>query len=281
MFINQQLINNTNQDLQSFIIGTDAYRFGLKKFNDWLFNQQTTFNYDAILAYRDELVLSGATSSKVNIFVYGIKKRLREMLETQTHLSIEEVTQIERLLKKIKPVKKASSIVSMDACITDQEYKKLITEAPEDLSLVLKFMYATGVRVSELLSIRYSDCQIKGDKVDIRILGKGEKERFVRVPVQLFTSIDHLFTGEAFLFIGEGILNLNRIKLYTRIKRLSLKILGRVVTPHMLRHTFATRMIRQTGKIKAVSTYLGHSSTSLTLDMYTHEQLTDDDLFCF
>ena len=45
-----------------------------------------------------------------------------------------------------------------------------------------------------------------------------------------------------------------------------------------LRHSFATEKIAKTGKIKGVSEYLGHSSSSITLDMYVHEELTDDEL---
>ncbi len=50
-------------------------------------------------------------------------------------------------------------------------------------------------------------------------------------------------------------------------------MLNRDISAHKLRHSFATIKIAKTGKIKAVSEYLGHSSTSITLDMYVHEEL--------
>ncbi|OED36228.1 hypothetical protein AB834_03140 [PVC group bacterium (ex Bugula neritina AB1)] len=52
------------------------------------------------------------------------------------------------------------------------------------------------------------------------------------------------------------------------------------ISPHTLRHSFATNKIAQTGKIKAFSQYLGHSSSSVTLDMYTHQELSTTELFC-
>ncbi|OED36226.1 hypothetical protein AB834_03130 [PVC group bacterium (ex Bugula neritina AB1)] len=51
------------------------------------------------------------------------------------------------------------------------------------------------------------------------------------------------------------------------------------VTPHTFRHSFATSKIAKTGKIKAVRQYLGHSSSSVTLDMYTHQELSTTELF--
>jgi integrase len=57
-----------------------------------------------------------------------------------------------------------------------------------------------------------------------------------------------------------------------------LKATGRHFSPHGCRHTFATRAIERTGKLKAVSEYLGHASVSITLDMYVHEEIADDEL---
>jgi integrase len=56
-----------------------------------------------------------------------------------------------------------------------------------------------------------------------------------------------------------------------RIASLAESILGKHISAHSLRHSFATNMIRKTNKIVATSEYLGHSSTTMTLDMYVHE----------
>jgi len=57
-----------------------------------------------------------------------------------------------------------------------------------------------------------------------------------------------------------------------------LKATGKHFSPHGCRHTFATRAIERTGKLKAISKYLGHASVSITLDMYVHEEIADDEI---
>ncbi len=55
-------------------------------------------------------------------------------------------------------------------------------------------------------------------------------------------------------------------------------MLGKRFSAHTLRHSFATTALEKTRKIKALSVYLGHSSTSVTLDMYVHEEFSQEDL---
>ena len=74
-------------------------------------------------------------------------------------------------------------------------------------------------------------------------------------------------------------------KHYTRqyvtnqIKKIGKAILGKKISAHTLRHSFATHKIAETGKIKGVSRYLGHSTSATTLDMYVHEELSPEELF--
>ena len=65
---------------------------------------------------------------------------------------------------------------------------------------------------------------------------------------------------------------------YRRISEAVLKATGKRFSPHGCRHTFATRAIEHTGKLKAVSQYLGHASVGITLDMYVHQSLQDEEL---
>lgn len=138
--------------------------------------------------------------------------------------------------------------------------------------LIIEMLYATGVRVSELVNIKLSDIDLNSRK--IRVLGKGNKERIVYFG-EYAEEILKLYlkkhtTDNAFLFLNA----MNR-KLSTRgvryiidniMKKLSIKT---HVTPHVLRHTFATDMLNNGCDIKIVQELLGHASLKST-EIYTH-----------
>ena len=144
-------------------------------------------------------------------------------------------------------------------------------------SLILELLYATGVRVSELVSIKVDDIN-KYDKT-IKILGKGNKERFVRFGEYAYDILDK------YLNDGRDILNkknsryllLNHLggKLTERgvryilsniIKETTLK---KNISPHMIRHSFATHLLNEGCDLLTVQQLLGHSSIAAT-QVYTH-----------
>lgn len=168
--------------------------------------------------------------------------------------------------------------VTGDKILTPAEIERLILKSPERTALIIRFLSVTGTRISEALGIQYERCKAKGDHIEITVLGKGRKERKVRVSGDLFDRIVATFLGSRFLFESKSLRPLDARNVAKEITRLGLKHLHRHVTPHMLRHSFAKKKIAETGKIQAVSEYLGHSSTAITLDLYVHETLTDEDL---
>jgi integrase len=105
------------------------------------------------------------------------------------------------------------------------------------------------------------------------VLGKGGKARELRVSRELFEIVRESFDGRTWLFESSGGKPLYRDYAYRRIARAVLRATGKNFSPHCARHTFATRALERTGKIKAVSEYLEHASAAITLDMYTHEEL--------
>ena len=145
--------------------------------------------------------------------------------------------------------------------------------------LLLDFLWTTGCRVSELTGALLARCEVKGKTVYIPVTGKGNKERVIRIRTSLFDAIRAEFKGTVYLFETVNGRPFSRVYVSTRIHRLALEVLGRHLGAHSLRHSFATRQIRRTNKIQAVSTYLGHSSTAITMGFYVHEQLEDNELF--
>lgn len=145
--------------------------------------------------------------------------------------------------------------------------------------LILELLYATGVRVSELTNIKISDIDFANQS--IRILGKGRKERIVYyndVVKDLLSKYLKVYQelnkkGEDYL-----ILNFQGDKLTTAgisyiinqvIKKISFQ---KHVTPHMLRHSFATHLLNNGCDLLTVQELLGHSSISTT-GIYTHVTL--------
>lgn len=146
--------------------------------------------------------------------------------------------------------------------------------------LILEVLYATGIRVSELVNIKVSDIDFY--KKEIRILGKGNKERIDPFGDYCLESIN--------LFLNDGrkkilkkhhtnceylIINARGKQITTRgvekiiddiVKKASLK---KHVSPHMLRHSFATHMLNEGCDIRTVQELLGHESLEST-QIYTH-----------
>jgi integrase len=109
-------------------------------------------------------------------------------------------------------------------------------------------------------------------------MGKGSKERIIKISLELYQAIRQEYKGKKYLFETRNGNPMNDRNFDKEIRRLGKKVLQRPVSAHMLRHTFCTMMIEKTGKIQAVSTYVGHASVSTTLSLYCHQSLSDEEL---
>jgi integrase/recombinase XerC len=144
-------------------------------------------------------------------------------------------------------------------------------------SVILELIYSTGVRVSELISIKLSDIDFCSHKIIIS--GKGNKERIVLFGSVLENKLNvYLNDGRLKLLKNQNdylILNHNGNKITSRgIELIIDKVLraGHInfkISPHTLRHTFATHMLNNGADLKTVQELLGHESLSTT-QIYTH-----------
>lgn len=159
--------------------------------------------------------------------------------------------------------------------LTINDIKKVVKNENK-ITLLILLMVNSGLRVSEALSIKNKDIkEIKEKYVRIRIIGKRQKERYIVVKKSLINKIRKFYTNsdsEYLLHTKSGNM-INRIYAYKMI----VKEFGKhriKMHPHMLRHFFATyKIVNEKKSIKAVSRYLGHSTTAITNDMYVDTEL--------
>lgn len=146
--------------------------------------------------------------------------------------------------------------------------------------LMVMMLYLTGLRISELLSVRES--QVAGGPSTLRVLGKGNKERVVPIPVALAGRISSFLAarradregeGSGFLFENASGRRLHPRQAYGMVRRqLSAVSTSDRRGPHVLRHTFATHLANRGADLSAIKDLLGHASLAST-QVYTHNSI--------
>ena len=167
--------------------------------------------------------------------------------------------------------------VSQAMLLLEQPAKLSTPEAKRDRAM-LELLYASGMRVSELVSLNLGDINI--DSGDVRCFGKGHKERIIPIaPRAVLTIKEYLQEGrphlarddtEQALFLNARGERLTRQGLWQIIKGYAKSTgLGAEITPHTLRHSFATHMLNGGADLRSVQELLGHANISTT-QVYTH-----------
>ncbi len=144
---------------------------------------------------------------------------------------------------------------------------------------MLETLYSCGLRVSELVNLRFSDLFF--EEGFIRVIGKGNKERLVPVSPSVEKEIgiyvdfyrkqqDAKPGNENIVFLNRRGAQLTRVMIFTIIKDLSESIgLTKNISPHTFRHSFATHLIEGGANLRAIQEMLGHESITTT-EIYTH-----------
>jgi len=167
--------------------------------------------------------------------------------------------------------------------LLEQPSRRATPEARRDRAM-LELLYATGMRVTELVSLDITNLSLESGRPYVRCLGKGAKERTIPIHDQALETL-HEYLEE-----GRSVLVRNREELALFVNRRGERLtrqgfwlilkgyaksanLGSDVTPHTLRHSFATHMLRGGMPLRNVQEMLGHANISTT-QVYTH--LTSD-----
>ncbi|HEX7815809.1 tyrosine recombinase XerC [Dyella sp.] len=138
---------------------------------------------------------------------------------------------------------------------------------------MLELFYSSGLRLSELVGLRWIDLNF--DDGEVRVLGKGSKTRIVPVGRHAIAALRDLASAEGNrpetpIFRGRGGAPISPRTVQARLKHLALAGgSARHVHPHLLRHTFASHMLESSGDLRAVQELLGHADIATT-QIYTH-----------
>ncbi|OGN65025.1 MAG: site-specific tyrosine recombinase XerD [Chlamydiae bacterium RIFCSPHIGHO2_12_FULL_49_9] len=161
-----------------------------------------------------------------------------------------------------------------------EEVESLLDQPKTDDSIgsrdkaMLELLYATGMRVSELCSLRVRDL----NETFVKVRGKGKKERVVPVGKKAIGAVDHYllhYRGKAEeedapLFLSSRGKPMDRVTVWSRVKTYAKSAgIEKEISPHTLRHSFATHLLENGADLRLIQDMLGHEDIGTT-DRYTH-----------
>jgi len=254
-----------------------AYRRDLMKFCE--FAQKRKLTLEAVS--RDDLV----------DFLAGLYRQHLESKSVARHLvslrNFFRFAQIQELLPADPTINLESPKIrrSLPGYLRLEEVEKLLVQPDTKTPLglrdraMLEVLYSAGLRVSELVGLRVSDLDTKVGCV--RCIGKGDKERIVPIGKKALGMVERYlrdarpkmigrFAGTPTLFVNRRGKPLSRVGVWKILSAYGRRAgLRMALTPHMLRHSFATHLLEGGADLRSVQLMLGHADISTT-QIYTH-----------
>ena len=256
-----------------------SYDFDLVEFSNFLNAYDKNLNFtdidrSAIQFFIQKLSKKGLSDKTLQRKVSSIKSFYRFLIEN-SHVKIN--------VSDLIPIPKSSKL--LPNVLSKEEASDLMRQPDLDTfegirdKSILEIFYSTGVRISELININIHDIDL--EKKLIKVIGKGKKERYVIIGKEALNSLNDYLKirgkisdeNNSFLYtsiIKSRLSHISEKKVYNIVKGYLMMISkNEKLSPHSLRHSFATHLLDNGADLMAVKDLLGHKDLSST-QVYTH-----------
>jgi integrase/recombinase XerD len=244
-----------------------------------------------VFAQKRKLALEGVSRDDLVDFLAGLYRQNLESRTVARHLvtlrNFFRYAQTQELITADPSINLESPKIhrSLPSYLRLEEVERLLEQADVSTPLgmrdraMLEVLYSTGLRVSELIGLKVSDLDSKVGCV--RCIGKGDKERIVPVGRKALSMVEKYLKearpqllgrlrGSPTLFVNRRGVSLSRVGVWKILSGYGRRAGLRVpLTPHMLRHSFATHLLERGADLRSVQLMLGHADISTT-QIYTH-----------
>lgn len=255
----------------------EAYLLDVEKFAQYYKKNIINIKPEEIISYM-------AFMRRTGLSLETILRRLSGLSCFYDYLLIEKEIKVNPVEFVSKPKKwdKLPEFLSFEEVEKILEYSDLSSAKGMRDTLMLETMYASGMRVSELITVKTTDIDYK--RGFIKVIGKGSKERIVPIYDSLLVKIEDYLPirhnyfikdrDEGWLFPNKNGSFLTRQYVWQWVKEICLKSgIKKHVSPHTLRHSFATHLLSGGADLRTIQIFLGHTNITTT-EIYTH--VTDD-----
>jgi len=254
-----------------------AYKQDIRQFFDYFSENKQQINRDSIRDFISVIFLRTKNKATIQRKIYAIKSFYSYLLRQ----GVIEKNPFD-VISSPKTDKKLPGV------LTEKEMGQFLDNLPEDQftdirnKAAFEFLYATGLRVSELTNLKRADIDLS--ECLIRVLGKGKKERIVpfhdkarELLIKYLAAVRRKFKSEKeYVFLnarGGKITDRSIERILQRIYNETM-MSDKKVYPHLFRHSFATHLLQRGANLRVIQELLGHSNLSTT-EKYTNLNYSD------
>ena len=249
-----------------------AYEVDLLAFMSWITDHTNldikNIKEDNINKYISYLFKTKLKSSSVNRKISSIKSFYLFLIK-----------------KSIVATSPISEVISpkqekyLPSSMSEDEVDKLLNSPDSNIKIekrdkaMIEMLYATGMRISELVNLKITDVDMQ--RCVVKVLGKGSKERLIPFGEEAYEALNNYLndrdeSSSKEVFLSNRKTKISRVAFWHRIKLyLVRENLKQTISPHTLRHAFATHLLNRGADLRSVQLLLGHSDLSTT-QIYTH-----------
>jgi len=252
----------------------DSYSIDLRKFQDFLLSKEKgfpSFSRVDIIDFIERLRDEGYSLSSICRYISSVKGLCKYLLVE--NVIKEDPSETLQAPKRWERLPKSLSISDIRSFLELSSSVKKPTKMRD--GVMLELLYSSGLRVSELVSLKLEDLHLEAGF--LKVLGKGSKERIVPVNMRAIGKLKIYLNQQrpeilkkkqsSYLFVTGRGKPMTRQRFWQTIKALGRKI-GVEISPHTLRHSFATHLLEGGADLRSVQKMLGHSDISTT-QIYT------------